>query len=399
MKPSYAFVIPWDLHHAGGVNQVVLNLYRQMLAAGEMQPLIMVNRWSAARPVEEVVDGHRVVYLRMRSPWPEGGSVVDVLKWLLTAPVSLIRLLRFARRHRVAAFNLHFASLEAFPVAVLRLLRLYRGDLILSFHGLDLTAAWREPRIARALWKLVLRQTTAVVACSQAFASEVAAFTAKQPTRISVVRNGLDIDHFLSQVDRRSDNGTDALPAELLHREFILSVATFEPNKALDVLLRAFARVRRASPPPNDNLALVLVGRSAEAEGDLRALAAELGLARDVFFCVNVPHAQVGLFFERAKVFCLPSRYEPFGIAILEAAAYHLPVVATRIGGIPEIVTDGTHGLLVESENPDALAQALQRVLSDPGLARTLADRLYDRVVKDFRWERAYDEYRAIAAA
>ena len=61
MKPGYAFVVPWELDLAGGVNQVVANLYRQMLDAGELEPLIVVERWSAIRPLEENVDGRRIV--------------------------------------------------------------------------------------------------------------------------------------------------------------------------------------------------------------------------------------------------------------------------------------------------------------------------------------------------
>jgi glycosyltransferase involved in cell wall biosynthesis len=387
LRPSYVIAVPWDLNYGGGVNEVVINLYRETLSAGEMRPLVMVNEWSAFRPIETLSDGRRIVYFRLWSPWPEPGSIVRLLKWILASPVYLSNLLRFCRRHHVVAFNFQYASLGAFPIALLRFFRLYRGALILTFQGLDLHAARRAGGIERALWRFVLNCTTAVVACSRALAAEVSEFAGKTSSFVHAIHNGVDIDHLMCNVDR-----TTGLPAALRDREFILSVATFEHKKGLDVLLRAFAEVRRTNP----GLALVLVGRSSHAESELRTLASNLSVADDVFFCANIPHPQVSLFLERAKVFCLPSRSEPFGIAILEAGAYRLPVVASRVGGIPEFVVDGETGILVEPGDAEALACALNRILANTQLAHDLGERLYRRAATDLSWRRAYNQYRAL---
>jgi glycosyltransferase involved in cell wall biosynthesis len=358
-----------------------------MLLAGEMQPLVMVTKWSAFRPVETVIDGRRTVYLRQWSPSAELRSIVGLVKWVLTSPVWIFDMLLFCRRYRVSAFNFHFPGLSAFPIAVLRFLRLYRGALILSFHGSDLRNARGAGRFEHALWRFVLHSATAIVACSKALAADLREFAGEAARRVHVVQNGLDINHFLSNVDR-----VHSLPAVLLNREFILTVATWEWQKGLDILLRAFAEVKRTNP----GIALVLLGRAGAAESGLRTLAVEVGVANDVFFFENVPHAQVGLYLEHAKVFCLPSRGEAFGIVILEAGAYRLPVVASRVGGIPEIVIDDETGLLAEPEDETALAAALGRVLSDQELARDLGKRLYRRVVNDFSWKQAYQEYRRL---
>jgi glycosyltransferase involved in cell wall biosynthesis len=386
LRPTYVIVVPWHLNYGGGVNEVVINLYRETLSAAEMQPLIMVSEWSAFRPIETLSEGRRTVYLRLWSPWPESGSILGLLKWILMSPVYLTNLVRFCQRHHVVAFNFQYSSLCAFPIALLRFFRLYRGALVLTFQGLDLQEARKAGRIHRMLWRFTLHCTTAVVACSRAFAAEVQAFVGKMGARVHAIHNGVDIDSLISGVDH-----VGALPSALGNREFILSVATFEHKKGLDVLLRAFVEIRRTNP----TLALVLVGRSSHAESELRKLAENLGLAGDVFFCANVPHAQVGLFLERAKVFCLPSRSEPFGIAILEAGAYRLPVVATRVGGIPEFVLDGQTGILVEPDDPKALACALNRALADTDLARHLGEGLYRSTATDFSWRRAYKAYRA----
>jgi glycosyltransferase involved in cell wall biosynthesis len=181
-----------------------------------------------------------------------------------------------------------------------------------------------------------------------------------------------------------------SLPDIAVNREFILSIASFEHKKGLDVLIRAFAVVHSVRP----GLALVLIGRSSDAEEDLQGLATSLGVGGDVLFVPNLPHSQIGLFLERAKMFCLPSRDEPFGIALLEAGAYHLPVVASRVGGIPEFVLEGETGLLVEPDDSTGLASAINRIFSEPQLACKLAENLHNLVASKFTCEGAYKAYR-----
>jgi glycosyltransferase involved in cell wall biosynthesis len=385
LKGTCALVVPWELHHIGGVNEVVINLHREMLLAGELQPLLVVDKWEAIRPVETVVDGRRTVHLRLWAPWTERGSMLWLLKWLLASPLLVYNWLRLVRRYRIRAINAHFPGLEIFPVALLRLLRLYRGAFILSFHGYDLREARKAGRIGRAFWDMVLRSTTAVVACSRALADEVEDFARGSVHKVHAIRNGLDVERFLRGVNRAAK-----LPGGLREGGYILSVAAWSSGKGIDNLLRAFAEVRRAIP----RVLLVLVGTDEGAGSGLRALAAELKVENDVWFRESVPHAEIGLYLERAKVFCLPSRTEAFGIVILEAGAHSIPVVASRVGGIPEVVIDGESGILVEPDDVPALAAALGRVLSDAKLAGNLGARLHERIVERFSWKHAYRQYR-----
>jgi glycosyltransferase involved in cell wall biosynthesis len=385
-RGAYVLVVPWELNFGGGVNEVVINLYRQIAKARHMEPIVAIAEWAVAPPSETNVDGRLSVKLCLRAP----ESFFGLMKWLVTAPLQLVHLVRFCRLHGVVAFNLHYSGLSAFPIAVARALRLYKGTLILTFHGLDLASARTSPAFSRALWKFVLRYSTTVVACSESLAEDVRAFAAGLPVMVRAIHNGVDVDDLTKNVDR-----TTELLRPLEGREFVLSVATFEPKKGIDVLLRAFVEVRAARP----DVALVLVGRSSTAEAELRELARILGVADDVFFFPDVPHSRVSLFLERARAFCLPSRAEPFGIAICEAGAYRLPVVASRVGGIPEILTDGETGLLVIPDDVKGLASALKRVLTDRELARLLGEALYRRVTCDFTWERAYAKYSSLVSA
>jgi len=384
-RPTCALVTPWDLQALGGVSQVVLNLYRETFLAGEMQPLIIVNQWSALCPVESVIEGRRTVHVRLSSPWSKQQSIMWFTKWIIASPVLLVNLFLLCHRNRIQVFNFQFPSLSVFPIALLRFLRLYRGDLILSFQGLDLRAAKGAGRIERALWRFIIHCATAVVGCSRAFAADVSEFVGRKS--VHAIHNGLDIGYLISSMDQNT-----LLPTSLENRKFILTIATYEDKKGLDVLVRAFEKVRSE----NAGIALVLIGRSSHAESKLRSLVGELDLSDDIFFCANIPHSQIGVFLERATVFCLPSRAEPFGIAILEAGAYRLPVVASRVGGIPEIVIDGETGLLVEPDDANALAAALNRILEDTKLACEIGEKLYRRVDTDLTWRRAYEQYRLL---
>jgi glycosyltransferase involved in cell wall biosynthesis len=380
-------LVPWDPIVPGGVTEVIANLYREVELGGEFEPILLVNRWSARRPTEAVTQGRRTIYFRIASP-VTGGTFRGLAKWLVTSPLLFFDLWRLCRRYQIAVFNVQYPSLGSFSPALLRALRLYRGRIILSFHGLDLVWARDSGRFEAMLWRFVLRHSDAAVACSAAFAQDVRRFAAGR-TPVAVIHNGLDVDYLLESTVREPD-----ILGRLEGRDFILAVGKLEERKGLDVLIRAFATLRRDKA----RLALVLLGQAGDAAERLRALTAELGLGDDVFFYDAVPHTHVGAFVERAKVICLPSRSETFGIVLLEAGAFRRPVVATRVGGIPEVVQDGESGLLVEPDDPEALAKALARVLSDPSLARALGERLFERAETGFTWKRAYAAYRNLAA-
>jgi L-malate glycosyltransferase len=173
---------------------------------------------------------------------------------------------------------------------------------------------------------------------------------------------------------------------------YIVNVGTFENKKGQDILVRAFAKVRER----RTDLSLVIVGRSGPQLQILRDLIAELGLSDCVDLREDLPHAQTLSMIRSAKVFALSSRQEPFGIVLLEAAYFSVPVVATRVGGVPEVVADGVTGLLVPADDPAALASAIERVLDDAALAGRIADNARRRTLSEFTWGEAFSRYRAL---
>jgi glycosyltransferase involved in cell wall biosynthesis len=165
----------------------------------------------------------------------------------------------------------------------------------------------------------------------------------------------------------------------------LVCVARLDHQKGIDVLLQALALMN--DPKPR----LDVVGTGLQ-EGELRCMVDRLGLESRVRFRGYQARSVVGAILADAAALVLPSRSESFGLVLLEAMLADLPIVATRVGGIPEVVRDESEALLVPPENPAALAAALTRILRDHELRYRLPKAARARVAA-FTWERAAKRY------
>jgi glycosyltransferase involved in cell wall biosynthesis len=144
-------------------------------------------------------------------------------------------------------------------------------------------------------------------------------------------------------------------------------------RKGGDVLLDALQRVRERVPEAR----LRIVGTTEASEGH-----------RGVEVVGRVDNReQLAGIYRSAAVYCLPSRFEPYGLSIAEAMVYGLPCVVTRVGALDEVVLDGQTGLVVPPEDPEALAGALEQILSDPALAERLGRGARERVETHQNWD------------
>jgi glycosyltransferase involved in cell wall biosynthesis len=159
------------------------------------------------------------------------------------------------------------------------------------------------------------------------------------------------------------------------------------------VLVRAFKSVHETIPS-----AKLIIAGGGPLRGQMEDLALSLGVQDGIQFLGPIKRAQVAKLLRHCTAFVLPSRFETFGIAILEAMACKKPVVATTVGGIPEIIENGKNGILVEPDNPAALAEALVTVLRDPALQRALASHGYATVHERFRSEKTGSTYEMVFA-
>ena len=249
-------------------------------------------------------------------------------------------------------------------------------------------------QLDRALVRPRVEQTDVVVGASDWISERIRTAFPAFARRVETLHNGVDVEAFhAGESDRESA---------------ILFVGRISPEKGVHVLLEAFERL--LARRPNATLELVgpegvvplEMGPALDEEQRVRELARfyegnygerlRAGLsaaARErVTFAGTVPHAEVIERYRAATVFVLPSVWnEPFGMPVAEAMAAGLPVVASRVGGIPEIVVDGETGRLVPPNDAGALADALVRLLDAEALRRALGEAGRRRAAAVFSWD------------
>lgn len=174
-----------------------------------------------------------------------------------------------------------------------------------------------------------------------------------------------------------------------LPRDFILYVGNLEPRKNLPALLRAFATLVRRGLPPS----LVLVGSRGWMDEEIFATLRELNLGHRVYLPGYIPQSELPALYSAAKVFVYASRYEGFGLPVLEAMACGAPVITSNVASMPEIAGDA--GILINPDREDELTDAIARVLTDADLAARLARAGVERA-RSFSWERAAKETLAV---
>ncbi|MEA2020604.1 MAG: glycosyltransferase [Patescibacteria group bacterium] len=189
--------------------------------------------------------------------------------------------------------------------------------------------------------------------------------------KVEVIYNGIEIDKFeirntKSKIRKELEVGED--------NKVLLYVGRIEKEKGLGKLLRAVSNIKSQSAGWQTNFKLIIVG-DGKYLGELKKLAGELGIADKVIFTGKVPYEDVPKYYAAADVFVLPSlRQEGLPMTLPEAMASGLPVVASKIGGIPNAVEDGKTGFLVEPGNVEELSEELIKVLKDDKLREHIGE-------------------------
>lgn len=246
---------------------------------------------------------------------------------------------------------------------------------IIFSHGLELHNPQKSGKV-RWLMRRVLADAARVIVISSY-------------TRQLVQENVCDatIRCLAPIVDMARFLGDTPLPDQrLINKRVLLTVGRLVEHKGQDIVIQALPRILRKFP----DVVYCIVG-GGPYEGMLRQIASENGVAENVIFAGEVPEGDLAAYYKSCELFLGMSRYiektgevEGFGIVFLEAAACAKPVIAGDSGGIRDAVVDKETGLLVPSENPDAVAQAIEKLLSDKALALQMGARGKKRVEEEF---------------
>jgi len=244
-------------------------------------------------------------------------------------------------------------------------------DVPHSFINPTLVLSAMSEMLFALLTCIEYRRADKVIAVSKATAEETVRFYRLPRERVTTIHNGIDLQSFTdSQVGAENEEHT------------ILSVGRLSWRKGYKYLIDAMPIVLLEYPDAR----LLLVGNGIQ-RASLAQQVRKLGVEDSVLFSDKVSTEKLFSLYHEAEVYVQPSLYEPFGITILEAMSMRKPVVATRTGGIPELIKNGAEGLLVEPRNSLQLASAIADVFSDASLRRRLGSNSRKRVEREFTWE------------
>ena len=283
---------------------------------------------------------------------------------------------------------------------------------VITAHSLEPLRPWKIEqlgggyRVSSWAEATAYSHAQAIIAVSDGMRRDIlAAYPQVDPDRVHVVHNGIDTDAY------RPDRAVDALERHgvPLNRPYVLFVGRITRQKGLAHLLAAARDF-------DEGTVLVLCASSPdtpeigeEIAQAVEVLRAERGADSVVWIEEQASLDDVRQLLTHARVFACPSIYEPLGIVNLEAMACEAPVVASAVGGIPEVVVDGVTGLLVpyDPDDPRALetglAAAINSLVSDPDRAEAMGRAGRQRAIDDFDWDaiarRTVDVYRAAGEA
>jgi alpha-maltose-1-phosphate synthase len=264
---------------------------------------------------------------------------------------------------------------------------------VVTIHSLEPLRPWKAEQLGGgyALSMFCERTATegadAVIAVSRGVRQDVInCYPAVNPDRIHVIHNGIDPEIYRPQPSPETLTRFGIDPS----RPFVLFNGRITRQKGLPLLLAAALKLDR-------QYQLVIVASSPdtpEIAAEVAALAARVSAERGNLVSIDhfISREDLIHLHSHAAVFVCPSIYEPFGLVILEAMACETPVVASRVGGIPEIVVEGETGYLVDYDPADlesftsALADRLEKLLRDPTLAARMGKAGRERVLQHFGW-------------
>jgi glycosyltransferase involved in cell wall biosynthesis len=299
-------------------------------------------------------------------------------KSILSLPKVVIKLFILLYKKNYYIINTHLSQAGVIGIIVGRLVRI--PCIIETRHYSDYMYKYGN-KIKQWLDKKTVNMTNHVIVVSNAGKEILKKIEGIKEEKINVIYNGIDISKFSSnhRTQIRKQLGID-------NNIVLTFTATFHPSKGHKYLLESVGMLKKNYP----NVVLLLIGDGV-LRSNLGALTKQLNIEDNVRFLgyrTDIPDI-----LSATDIYVHSSVEEGFGIAIIEAMAVGLPVVATNVGGIPEIITNGENGILVPPENPHALAEAIIDLIEHTEQRKILAEKGRQHVTANFTDEIMVKKY------
>lgn len=320
----------------------------------------------------------------INSRWPVTLHVVDIPQYpLFKYPPYLLaltnKIAEVARYHRLDVLHVHYAIPHATAGFLARQMLGRHLPLITTLHGTDITLLGDDPSFYDVI-EFSMNQSDALTAVSHALARAT-----KEKFRLRVPIE--TIHNFVNPAVYHPDAGAGYRRSEIAgNRRIVIHVSNFRSVKRVPLVVEIFARAIRNQVDAE----LWLVGDGPDS-GEARRQAVHWGVADRVRFLGKQERPEQWI--ACADVLLLPSVQESFGLAALEALACGVPVVASRVGGLVEVVVDGESGFLHEPDDIEGMAGSVRLLLSNPDLKRCMGLAGRRRAIEKFSSERIIPMY------
>jgi L-malate glycosyltransferase len=292
------------------------------------------------------------------------------------------KIVEITRHHQLDLVHVHYAVPNAVSAILARtILQPHALPVVTTLHGTDITLVGNDPSFMETT-RWGIEQSDAVTSVSAALRNATRdIFGTTRP--IEVVPNFIDPNRYL-RVAKSPGARRWAKPGERV----LVHISNFRPVKRVDDVVEVFHRLRGRFP-----VRLLMVGDGPE-RGRVEQRCRQHGSCGEVSFIGNLPLVEEVLV--NADLFLLPSESESFGLAALEALACKVPVIATRAGGIPEVIADGECGLLYPVGDVEGMAEGAARLLGDERLRESFGEAGRQRAVELFATDKVVAQYRGL---
>ena len=300
------------------------------------------------------------------------------------------RLYEVASEYALDLLHVHYAIPHAVSAYLAR--EMLRGErylpVVTTLHGTDITLVGRDPSFL-PITRFGIEQSDATTAISR-YLRDATHETFCTGCSIEVIYNFIDAEYY-----HRAANRSLARSLAPDGEKIIMHVSTFRPVKRITDCIEVMARLRERS---SLRAKLIMCGDGPE-RADAETLAERLGVSDSVEFVGKQPQSQIRDYLSVADLLLLPSLSESFGLSALEAMACEVPVIATRVGGLPEVVEEDGCGYLFAVGDVQGMAETAIEILSDDSLRERLGRRGREIAVTRFATEKIIPQYEALYEA
>ena len=366
---------------SGGTGAYVYYLSRQLQKLGHNVHIITRHNVNST----EIVDGVDITYIKC-----EGNPVTKYWGFARSAFKKLEEL------NKKFAFDIIHANLPLVPnfaipeepanVLISTVHSTWKGEAeAIKHEGLKKLNTnekfmLRFNSLLKSSEKKLMTRSDALIAVSKYTKKELTEFYDVDEEKIHVIYNGVDVQKFKPNRDKaglRRELGLDE------KQKIILYVGRLYQRKGLTTLLQSIPKVIQNFR----NVKIVISGEGFKQNKEkLTRLAEKLNIENSVSFVGYFPDEKLPDLYAASDIFVLPALYENFPFAILEAQSTGLPVISTKVGGIPELITDNKNGLLVDPVNSEQLTEKIMTLLQNPEFAEELGKRGRRLVEEKFSW-------------